>query len=84
MAEADYRRQLNDYHTELLSVAHLTAHLLDGLIDTNREEWESSGAFLMKEKLVQLAENLPFPGEGDFLPERNPLRAHDLGAVSVG
>jgi len=61
MAESDYRRRLDDYHTELLSVAHLTAHLLDALIDTNREEWESSGAWLMKNRLVQLAEELPFP-----------------------
>lgn len=61
MVDADYLRRLNDYHTELLSVAQLTAHLLDGLIDTNRAEWESSGAWLMKNKLVELAEGLPFP-----------------------
>jgi len=61
MVDPDYLRRLDDFHTELLSCAHLTAHLLNGLIDTNREEWESSGAWLMKNKLVELAQNLPFP-----------------------
>lgn len=61
MADDDYRRRLNDYHTELLSVAHLTAHLLDTLVDNRFEDWQSSGALLMKNKLVQLAEELPFP-----------------------
>ena len=61
MADSDYRRRLDDYHTELLSVAHLTAHLLDALIDSP-EEWQSSGAWLMKNRLVKLAEELPFPG----------------------
>lgn len=65
MAESDYLRRLDDYHTELLSVAHLTAHLLDALIDTNRAEWESSAAWLMKNRLVQLAEELPFPGPSE-------------------
>lgn len=61
MADDDYRRRLDDYHTELLSVAHLTAHLLDTLVDNRFEDWLSSGAWLMKQRLVQIAEELPFP-----------------------
>lgn len=63
MADSDYLRRLDDYHTELLSVAHLTAHLLDILVDKRFEEWQSSGAWLMRNKLVELAENLPFPSK---------------------
>ncbi len=71
MAETDYLRRLDDYHTELLSVAHLTAHLLDTLVDNRFEDWQSSGAWLMKNKLVELAEKLPFPPpENRFIADR--------------
>jgi len=61
MTESDYRSRLNDYHIELSSAVDLTSHLLSCLIDINREEWEASGAWLMQNKLRELAENLPFP-----------------------
>jgi len=90
MAESDYFRRLDDYHTELLSVAQLTAHLLDVLID-NEVDWQAAGAWLMKQKLLDLAENLPFPeritappGESHFRPEINLRSAIELSAVSGG
>lgn len=90
MAESDYFRRLDDYHTELLSVAQLTAHLLDGLID-NEVDWQAAGAWLMKQKLLELAENLPFPeritaspGQGHFRPEFNPRSDLELDAATAG
>ena len=90
MAETDYLRRLDDYHTELLSVAQLTAHLLDVLVD-NDVEWQAAGAWLMKQKLLDLAENLPFPeritaspGEAYFRPEFNPRSDLDLDAATAG
>lgn len=62
MTDSDYLRRLNDFQTELACVCDLTVHLLGGLIDTNREDWESSGAWLMQNKLRELPEKLPFPG----------------------
>lgn len=58
-----YIRQLNDYHAQLLSCSQLSAHLLDEQVDSNVEEWQKAGCWLMRDMLLHLAENLPFPPE---------------------
>ena len=70
-----YLRQLNDYHTKLLSCSQLTAHLLDLRIDSEAEEWQSAGCWMMREMLLYLAENLPFP-------PNEALKLDELGEVS--
>jgi hypothetical protein len=57
----EYLRTLNEYHVELASVAALSAYLLDVSIDLDGDEWHKSGCFLMRNRLVEIAENLPFP-----------------------
>lgn len=56
-----YRDSLDEYHGKLLDCCHLAAHLLDLVIDMDVPEWQRSGCHLMREQLVDLAENLPFP-----------------------
>jgi hypothetical protein len=64
MADKAYIDLLNEYHLELVSVAHLSAHLLDLMIDLDVPDWQRSGCWLMREKLEALAVALPFPPTG--------------------
>ena len=61
MADKAYIDLLNEYHLELLSVAHLSAHLLDLVIELDVPEWQKSGCCLMRDRLESLAVALPFP-----------------------
>lgn len=65
MADQAYIDSLNDYHLELVSVAQLSAHLLDLVVDLDVPEWQKSGCWLMRQRLEALAEALPFPPIGD-------------------
>ena len=64
-----YNRVLNDYHCELLSVAFLSAHLLDLAIDVDCPEWQKSACHLMRTRIVEMAEGLPFPEVSEFPSE---------------
>lgn len=71
MAESNYHshpyiRSLDDYQTKLVSCSQLCAHLLDEQIDSNAPDWQKSAAWLMRDMLIHLAENVPFPKE-DFI-----------------
>lgn len=61
MADQQYIDTLNDYHLELVSVAELSAHLLDLVIDLDVPEWQSAACWLMRNRIVELAIALPFP-----------------------
>ncbi len=65
MGEADlkaYNRVLNDYHIELLNVASLSSHLLDlCLDDAGLPDWRLSACHMMRDRLCELVESLPFP-----------------------
>lgn len=65
--EHPYIRQLNDYHAQLISCVHLAAHLLELSIDDAPEEWRRSGAWLMRDQLKRLSEDLPFPPSGSMI-----------------
>lgn len=73
----EYDRVLNDYHTDLLDAAFLTSHLLDLCLDTSDlPEWRVAACHMMRNRLVELAEALPFPSmfrEGDA-PVRSEVR----------
>lgn len=57
-----YKDALEDYHTDLLDVASLSAHLLDLCIDDRQlPDWRVSACHLMSRRLLELAETLPFP-----------------------
>lgn len=61
MADDDFIRTLNDYHTQLLSIAQVASHLLDVAIDLPGDEWFKSACFLMRDQLVTKVEEMPFP-----------------------
>lgn len=66
MNEVDLKafdRALNDYHNELTNAACLSAHLLDlGIDNSSQPEWYRSACQMMRDRLTELAEALPFPG----------------------
>ena len=58
-----YNQALNDYHINLIDVAMLSAHLLDlGIDNSEQSEWYRAACHMMRNRLVELAEALPFPG----------------------
>lgn len=63
MSEVDlkeYDRVLNDYHSELLDAAFLSAHLLNLCLDhSDLPEWRKAACHMMCKRLVELAEALP-------------------------
>lgn len=56
-----YVESLNAYHAQLLSMADLVAHLLERADDDSQQDWHRAGCWLMRDQLVVLAKNLPFP-----------------------
>jgi hypothetical protein len=61
LVDCDYLDRLNRYHLELQNAAALSAHLLDLTIELASEEWVQAACFMMRDRLPDLAENLPFP-----------------------
>lgn len=65
MSEVDlkvYERVLNDYHINLVNAAFLSSHLLDRCLDdSSLPEWQRSACHMMRDRLIELAEGLPFP-----------------------
>jgi len=66
MADSDFDllahvEQLNTFQGQLLSVAQVSAYLLDLVVDMPVPEWQKSACFLMRDQLLATAEAVPFP-----------------------
>jgi len=58
----EFKQKLEDYHVDLIDVAFLSSHLLDlCLDDSDLPEWRLAACHLMRKRLVDVAEALPFP-----------------------
>lgn len=58
-----YIRELNEYQMRLCSCLELSAFLMDCAYEKSGEGWHKAACFLMRESLVELGEQLPFPSE---------------------
>lgn len=65
MADNEYERALNEWHTELHMTVDLTQHVLSQLPDhSSIPEWLASAARIASDRLSQHVETLPFPPAG--------------------
>lgn len=63
MAESDFERVWNDWHTSICSTADLTAHILDQLVflDGRPPEWLVAAAWICSQRIKDEAVNAPVP-----------------------
>jgi uncharacterized protein (UPF0147 family) len=58
----EYRDMLDNWHAEMTSVAQVCSHLLDQMVDDRDvPEWRRAAAWLMRDKVVQVAQACPLP-----------------------
>lgn len=73
----DHADRLNTWHLELSIVADAIGHVLQGIEDP---EGQSAVAFVLRQRLSQLVDACPFPGQGRI----RPVDDFDLADIDDG